>query len=332
MSVKKIKDKWLCDLRLGGRTSKRYRKTFKTKAEALRWEAWMQSQHTQNPDWEPPKRDTRRLLDLVHEWYLLHGQHLKDGEKRQGKLNAMCTAMGNPIASDLTGTMFTLYRANRSETVTANTLNHELAYLRAVFNELTRLGHWQGDNPLKNVRPLKIDEHELTWLSAEQIDQLLMSLSQRRRPDALLVAKVCLSTGARWSEAEGLTAEQVKPYRITFNRTKSGKSRTVPISQALYAEISTCSSGRLFNSCYEAFTNAVEASGIQLPKGQRTHVLRHTFASHFIMNGGNLLTLQKILGHQSIQMTMRYAHLAPDHLNDAVRLNPLSQIETAIAV
>ena len=44
-----------------------------------------------------------------------------------------------------------------------------------------------------------------------------------------------------------------------------------------------------------------------------------------MMNGGNLLTLQKILGHQSIQMTMRYAHLAPEHLQEAVNLNPLSK-------
>ncbi len=48
--------------------------------------------------------------------------------------------------------------------------------------------------------------------------------------------------------------------------------------------------------------------------------------SHFAMNGGNILTLQRILGHASINMTMRYAHLSPDHLQDAVRLNPLSTV------
>lgn len=42
------------------------------------------------------------------------------------------------------------------------------------------------------------------------------------------------------------------------------------------------------------------------------------------MNGGNILTLQKILGHTDIKMTMRYAHLAPDYLEEATRLNPLS--------
>ncbi|EFE4865564.1 tyrosine-type recombinase/integrase, partial [Escherichia coli] len=58
--------------------------------------------------------------------------------------------------------------------------------------------------------------------------------------------------------------------------------------------------------------------------GQAVHALRHTFASHFMMNGGNILTLQKILGHAKIQTTMIYAHLAPDYLQDAVRFNPIA--------
>ena len=53
--------------------------------------------------------------------------------------------------------------------------------------------------------------------------------------------------------------------------------------------------------------------------------MRHTFASHFIINGGNILALQKILGHSSLTMTMRYAHLSPEHLLEARQLNPLSQ-------
>ena len=64
----------------------------------------------------------------------------------------------------------------------------------------------------------------------------------------------------------------------------------------------------------------------ELPKGQAVHVLRHTFASHFMMNGGNILALQKILGHANILQTMVYAHFAPDYLSDAVRFNPLESI------
>jgi hypothetical protein len=50
----------------------------------------------------------------------------------------------------------------------------------------------------------------------------------------------------------------------------------------------------------------------------RLHDTRHTFASQFMMHGGNVFTLQKLLGHKSVNMTMKYAHLADDYLKDAV--------------
>lgn len=57
-----------------------------------------------------------------------------------------------------------------------------------------------------------------------------------------------------------------------------------------------------------------------------THILCHTFASHFMMGGGDILALQRILGHSSITMTMRYSHLSPEHLESALRYSPLNQI------
>ena len=148
---------------------------------------------------------------------------------------------------------------------------------------------------------------------------------QSRNPDVTLITRVCLATGARWSEAQTLRSELVRDQRVTYVDTKNGRSRSVPLPPDLFQLLKAHGPqvGPLFpRDAYQAFTNALNKTGIQLPKGQRSHVLRHTFASHFVMNGGNLLTLQKILGHQSIQMTMRYAHLAPDHLVEAVKYGP----------
>lgn len=82
--------------------------------------------------------------------------------------------------------------------------------------------------------------------------------------------------------------------------------------------------GRLFKSCYGVFRTALERTDIELPAGQLTHVLRHTFASHFMMNGVNILVLQRVLGHTDIKMTMRYSHFAPEHLEKALRFNRLT--------
>ncbi|NOU00186.1 MAG: tyrosine-type recombinase/integrase [Gallionella sp.] len=80
-----------------------------------------------------------------------------------------------------------------------------------------------------------------------------------------------------------------------------------------------CTGTWLNQSGCNSFRVAVEKSGLTLPKGQLAHLLRHTFSSHFVMNGGNILVLQKTLGHSSLIMTMRYAHLAPDHLQEQKR-------------
>jgi integrase len=60
--------------------------------------------------------------------------------------------------------------------------------------------------------------------------------------------------------------------------------------------------------------------------GKMTHVVRHALASYFMMNGGSILVLQCVLGHQSLTVTMRYTHLAPDHLVEACTLNPLANL------
>lgn len=326
MSIKKIDSGWLLDIQPGGRGSKRYRKTFSTKAEGLAYEAWLKTQLIQKPEWEPQKRDLRRLSDLIEIWFEHHGSQLRAGKDTHARLLAMSAAMGNPVVDKFNAAMFSQYRAKRlGEGISANNLNREHAYLRAVFNELRRLGYWLGENPLSLLRQFKIQERELSYLSSEHIDQLLKVLTG----DALLIAKVCLCTGARWSEAELLSASQIRDGQIHFTGTKSGKNRSVPIDDWLIDALKARSKNRglrLFKRSYGDFSRAVDAAGLVLPKGQLTHVLRHTFASHFMMNGGSILVLQKLLGHQSLAMTMRYAHLAPDHLQEAKALNPLARL------
>jgi integrase len=122
-----------------------------------------------------------------------------------------------------------------------------------------------------------------------------------------------------------LRVGQRQNNRIQFAKTKSGKVRAVPIDPELAGEIEEhrAKNGigdRVFGTAYAAFREGVMRAEIALPKGQLSHALRHTFASHFMMNGGNILTLQRILGHSDLRMTMTYAHMAPEHLG----LNPLS--------
>ncbi|WP_332635345.1 tyrosine-type recombinase/integrase, partial [Escherichia coli] len=109
-----------------------------------------------------------------------------------------------------------------------------------------------------------------------------------------------------------------------FSKTKNSKNRTVPISESLFEKIKKRGGKLVFPTLdYPLVRDVIKTVAPDVPDGQAVHALRHTFASHFMMNGGNILTLQKILGHAKIQTTMIYAHLAPDYLQDAVRFNPL---------
>lgn len=164
---------------------------------------------------------------------------------------------------------------------------------------------------------------EMAWLTHEQITELLYDCNRQSVLLALIV-KICLSIGARYREAVNLTRSQITKYRIRFVRTKGKKNRSLPINKELYEEIIALDGLKFFTDCYFQFLSVMEKSSIVLPRGQLTHALRHTFAAHFMLSGGNILALQKILGHHDIKMTMRYAHLAPDHLKAALHFNSLA--------
>ncbi|BEN60930.1 integrase [Serratia marcescens] len=341
MSIKKQPDgKWLLDFypegKPKGKSSKRIRKTFSTKGEATAYQNHILENVHVKP-WLDGKEDRRKLKDLVAQWFDEHGVTLDDGEKRKGAMEFACESMGDPTAHEFNATMFSNYRKKRLsgeiirtarvKQVSPRTMNLELAYFRAVFNELKRLGHWKLDNPLADLRPFKSEEAELSYLEEDEITRLLEECRKSRNKNTFWVACTCLVTGARWDEAESLTTKQIRNLKVSFFKTKGNRNRTVPISQEFFDSLPKPEkAGPLFMPCYSAFRKAVERANLELPTGQLSHVLRHTFASHFMMNGGNIIVLQRILGHSDIKMTMRYAHFAPDHLEDAIKLNPLRNI------
>jgi len=333
--IKKTTGGWLVDAQPGGRGGKRFRKSFKTQAEAKAYEAWLTTQVNQNSAWQPEKRDTRKLLDLIDLWHTHHGAGLKAGANTYSRLKLACEAMGNPVADRFSVETFATYRKARlADGIAPNSVNREHAYLRSVFNELRRLGQWKKPNPLAELRQFKIDESELSYSTREQITELLRVLGDGKNRHTVMIARICLATGARWSEAEGLDIRHVRNGQVHYAGTKSSKVRTLPIGAEFERELRAHhdkkeTGSRLFAPSYSAFRDGIERAGIELQKGQLTHVLRHTFASHFMMNGGNILVLQRALGHANLTMTMRYAHLAPDHLKEVVKLNPIQLIADA---
>lgn len=313
---------------------KRFRKTVKTKAEALRFEATCRAKCIETPNWSPRPKDRRRLLELLPVWDRLHGQTLASYYDTEIALRTMFERMKNPVASSLKSRDFIQYRSDRLQAGLAKkTVNNELGYLRSFFNRLIEYQEIDYPNPVVDLKKIPIQETELTYLDHSEIDRLFAVLRSAPHPHVELISTVCLATGCRWGEAQSLVPSRVRGGMVQFVGTKGRRRRSVPIpvelEERLHAHFKRYG---VFTSCRDRFDDALKKSGIRLPAGQKTHVLRHTFASHFVMNGGNLRSLQLILGHTTLAMTMRYAHLAPDHLGDALRLGPLRDFRHVINI
>lgn len=329
MTVKQKGSGWHLDIQRKG--IPRLRKDFDKKSEAEIFEREYLAKHGVVRD---DSIDQRTLRELINLWFMYHGINLTDGERRKTKLLYMCAELNNPVANQLTAEQFVKYRYQKTylnETlITAKTFNNSHGYLNAVYSKLYKLRVIDYESPAAEIDFIKIQERQLSYLNRSQIDTLLHSIASRcQNKSTWYVAQICLRTGARWSEAEQLRRKQLHDGRITFEFTKSKKTRTVPLDPVFFQKLMDLAKhknpdDRIFINCISAFRRAVYRTELEFPKGQMTHILRHSFASHFIMNGGNILVLQRILGHSDITVTMRYAHLAQDHLQEAITLNPMA--------
>jgi site-specific recombinase XerD len=322
MSIKRTKSgKWQADINVGGRAcvgGKRIRKTFDTKKEAQNFEAATRGNHAQGKPWDlARKKQDYRLSQLVKDWYDIHGRKLKDGHKRILTLNKLINNFNDPWLSNFTSKDFLIFRS-KNTSVSNNTLNHYQTYLNVMFKRLIEIGQIDS-NPIDKVKLLRFNPTELAYLEKDEIAELLEHFKPKKS-DAYMVTKICLSTGARWNESVNIKKTSVRDNKISV-LGKNGKIRHLIITKELANEIKDTAP---YTDPYTTFQRSLIKLDLKKAKGQMTHILRHTFASHFIMNGGNILTLQKILDHSSLNTTMRYAHLAPEFLNEMATLNPIN--------
>lgn len=329
MAITKVGDKYLLDIWPGGREGPRIRRKYATRKEAKVKEAEYVSLYAKAPTLF--EKDRRKLSSLVKLWYQLHGSTLKDHKYRYSRTLTLCQNLGDPLVYKFSAKDFAKYREKQLKRgKSKSTLNHELRYLRAVFSELIRLDHYRGDNPLSKIRTYKLPQSQLSYLTVDQLRVLLNACRESTNDHLYPVVLLAIATGARFSEANGLRRQNLLKDRVVFTDTKNGKNRVVPIRPALsrYLRMKAYPApfDKLFASCKGAFRKAVERSALDLPEGQLTHVLRHTFASHFVMNGGSLKVLQEVLGHEDIKTTMIYAHLAPDFLESVLDFGVFSEL------
>lgn len=165
MAIEQLPDgRWKVDIEpIKG---KRFRKTLKTKAEAIRFEATCRAKVIDNREWSPRPKDKRRLSELVQLWYDMHGVALSNGVARLSILKACAASMGDPIASKVDGAAIASIRARwLAQGMKGKTANNRLGYLKAVYNELHKLDVIDFPCPFSRIKPLRLQERPLAYLT-----------------------------------------------------------------------------------------------------------------------------------------------------------------------
>lgn len=235
------------------------------------------------------------------------------------------------------------FRTERLKEVSASTVNREFTRLRSIFHKAVEWGYLKS-YPFATVKEFKEPPGKVRFITPEEFEALLYAC----HPNSLLqnpnnwgrtfskltmaylktIVLIAFHTGMRRGEIISLTWKDIdlKNRIILIKETKTNELRTIPINKALQEVLKSLPhhlhSEKLFpginpNMITVAFERTCKRAGI---KDFRFHDLRHSFASYLTMAGENLRTVQTLLGHKDLRMTMRYSHLSDQKLKEAVSL------------
>jgi len=269
---------------------------------------------------------------MVEEFKVRHVAHLRDHGGYGVSLRVLERHFEGKTLQEMTpGAVQEFISARLAEGVSKATVNRNRACLSKMFSCAKQWGYYGGENPVAAVKPFRESPNRFRFLSAEEADQLMEHASPHVRPIILTM----LHSGGRVTEVLRLQWGDVDLERgvLYFDQsnTKSGKQREVPVSPelaAMFRERRKVRSlreadGHVFTWMGQpiqrfegAFRTARKRTG--LGDDVTPHTCRHTFASWYMINGGDLYRLQKYLGHSTIALTQRYAHLSKDYLKAGV--------------
>ncbi len=277
----------------------------------------------------PIKKIANHTLNELANHYLAWAERQKSYRSKAGFVRQLSKAFGNiPLRRFTTRLVEEYQSTGLSNGKAPATVNRHIATLKHMF---TKAVEWEmvEEELLKKVRRVKLlpeNNRRLRYLSKEECKALVEACKPHLRP----IVVTALNAGMRKEEILSLEWEKhidLKHGFILLNVTKNGDRREIPINQPLRETLRGIvrrldspyvfvdGEGKRFKDIKRSFKSALKITGI---KDFRFHDLRHCFASHLIMAGVDITTVKELLGHKTLTMTLRYAHLAPSHKVKAV--------------
>jgi integrase len=211
------------------------------------------------------------------------------------------------------------------------TANRYMAVLSAAYTAAVQEWHWARENPLRRVSKEAEPRGRVRYLSEPERSALLAACARSRLPELEAIVLLALTTGMRRGEILALRWPDIdlKRRQLVLHKTKNTDRRSVPIVPSVavlleqLAKVRRLDTDRIFPQPGKDkpleidhwFELALREAGIE---DFRFHDLRHTAASYLAMSGATSAEIAAVLGHRTLQMVKRYAHLSDAHTGSVV--------------
>jgi integrase len=316
------------------------RATFKRKTDAKKWVQDTESSIREGRHFKTVESKKHTFADLADR-YIKDVLPTKPKQELRQKMQMEWwkEKMGVYSLADVTPALIVQYRDELSNGTTYRgtqrtpaTVVRYMAALSHAFTIAVKEWQWLDDSPMRKVKKPKEARGRVRFLDGDERQRLLTACQASRNKQLYLCVILALSSGMRQGELMGLKWQDVnlKDGYLILHETKNGERRRVPLSglalsmlqehdkvrrldtQLLFPGIVHANTPLNLRSAFEGALKAAEINDFHW------HDLRHCTASYLAMNGASLAEIAEILGHKTLQMVKRYAHLSDGHVSNVV--------------
>lgn len=275
------------------------------------------------------QKDKLTFEELANK-YFNDKAHRKDADKEKARYtNHLHKDLGHFLPENISQEILLNIQNKLRKKLAPRTVNHLIFLVGTIFNHAQKLELYKGNSPTSSLDGLKVDNKRERYLELYEIEELLEE-TKKASYETWLFVKISLSTGARVGSVMNIKKKDIKltTNSVIIKDFKNEKTYTGFISDEELREalIERMKILKANDNIIQNTRTAVEYRlrpildelfNMELAKDDRKnrvviHTLRHTFASHLAINGTPILAIKSLLNHSNIDMTMRYAHLAPD--------------------
>jgi len=304
------------------------RQTFSRRTDATKWIKQTEAEIEQGIHLKSVEAKKHTLSELIERYIEFYIADNRKDRKRIPQLRWWQSQLGDYLLTEMTPPRLSEMKQKLGKDKSPATVNRYLAALSHAFTMAANEWEWMDDNPMRKVKRPKEPRGRVRYLLDEERERLLNACEQSDVKEMLPIVLLAISTGMRQGEILNLKWQDVdfEKGRCILHNTKNGERRSVPLVGQAKKELLRWNKVRKINTDL-VFSGKNPRTPIFIRKPWldtakaaeledfRFHDLRHTAASYLAMSGASLAEIAEILGHKTLSMVRRYAHLSEGHTN-----------------